>query len=75
MDERVGDRLALVGETAAQGGDLVVSGTGVHCTLYNGAPRQLPQTFQTTGPLAGELEIVGAQNNDGDLFRFDVAAP
>lgn len=74
------DLLAMQGGTIARGkskvrGDLVVSGTGVHCTLYNGAPRQLPQTFQTTGPLAGELEIVGAQNDDGDLFRFATAAP
>lgn len=74
------DLLAMQGGTIARGktkvrGDLVVAGTGVHCTLYNGAPRQLPQTFQTTGPLAGQLEIVGSQNAAGDLFRFATAAP
>jgi hypothetical protein len=72
--------LGLQGGTVARGksairGDLVISGTGVHCTLYNGSPRQLPQTFQTTGPLAGALEIVGAQESDGSLFRFATAAP
>lgn len=74
------DLLGLQGGSVARGksrvrADLVISGTGVHCTVYNGAPRQLPQTFETTGPLAGALEIVGAQNNDGDLFRFATAAP
>lgn len=74
------DLLGVQGGTVARGktrvrGDLVVSGTGVHCTLYNGAPRQLPQTFQTTGPRAGELEIVGHQNSGGELFRFGTAAP
>lgn len=74
------DLLGIQGGTVARGktkvrGDLVVSGTGVHCTLYNGAPRALPQTFQTTGPLAGELEIVGHQKTTGELFRFATAAP
>lgn len=74
------DLLGLQGGTVGRGksrvrGDLVVSGTGVHCTLYNGAPRALPQTFQTAGPLAGELEIVGHQETDGSLFRFATAAP
>lgn len=74
------DLLAMQGGTVGRGksrvrGDLVVSGTGVHCTLYNGAPRALPQTFQTSGPLAGELEIIGHQETDGTLFRFATAAP
>ena len=74
------DLLAMQGGSVGRGvsrvrGDLVVSGTGVHCTLYNGAPRALPHTYQTTGPLAGELEIVGHQETDGTLFRFATAAP
>lgn len=74
------DLLGLQGGSVGRGasrvrGDLVVSGTGVHCTLYNGAPRALPQTFQTTGPLAGALEITGHQETDGTLFRFATAAP
>lgn len=75
------DLLGLQGGTVARGksrarGDLVISGTGVHCTLYNGAPRQLPQTFSTTGPRAGELEIVGAADpTTGEQFRFSTAAP
>lgn len=69
------DLLGLQGGAVGVGksrvrGHLVVSGTGVHCTLYNGAPRSLPQTFQTAGPLAGELEIVGHQQPTGELFRF-----
>lgn len=72
------DLLGLQGGAVARGqsrvrGDLVISGTGVHCTLYNGAPRALPQTFQTAGPLAGELEIVGHQEPTGELFRFATA--
>lgn len=74
------DLLAMQGGTVARGksrvrGDLVITGTGVHCTVYNGAPRQLPQTFQTTGPRAGELEIVGHATPGEAPFRFDVAAP
>jgi len=61
--------------TAARGsdktrGNLVITGTGVVCTLYNGAPRTLPQTFSDNGPLAGELEVVGAATPGSAPFLF-----
>lgn len=74
------DLLTMQGGTAARGksvtrANLVVSGTGVHCTLYNGAPRQLPQTFSPNSPRAGELEIRGNRTAGSAAFRFAEAAP
>jgi hypothetical protein len=74
------DLLQLQGGTVARGktkvrGDLVVTGTGVHVTLYNGAPQQLPQTFSATGPRAGELAIVGTKSAANGYYRVATAAP
>jgi hypothetical protein len=74
------DLLAMQGGTVARGksrvrADLVVAGTGVHATVYNGSPRELPQTFQVTGPLAGELAIDGAFKSGSGFFRLATAAP
>lgn len=74
------DLLGLQGAGSGRGatkirGDLVVSGTGVHVTMYNGAPRQLPQTFSTTGPRAGELAIDGAWKSGSGWLRVGTAAP
>lgn len=68
------DLLLMQGTGASRGAtkvraDLVITGTGVVCTIYNGAPRTLPQTFQA-GPLAGELEIVGAGNTTPGSAHF-----
>jgi hypothetical protein len=73
------DLLQLQGGTVARGksqvrDDLVISGTGVYVTVYNGTPKQLPQTFQTTGPLAGELEIEGAIKPGTGYFRVATTA-
>lgn len=74
------DLLDLQGGTIARGksrvrADLVVDGPGVHVTLYNGSPRQLPQTFSASGPLAGELAIDGAYKAGAGWFRLATAAP
>lgn len=74
------DLLGMQGGSVARGktrvrGNLVVSGTGVHATVYNGAPRELEQTFQTTGPLAGELAIDGNVDATNGYFRIATAAP
>jgi len=44
-------------------------------TMYNGAPRQLPQTFAATGPRAGELAIDGTWKSGSGWFRVGTAAP
>ena len=74
------DLLGLQGGTVRRGGDrvrddLIVTGTGVYTAVYNGAPRQLPQTFSTTGPRAGELEVVGAAATGSPRFFVGTAAP
>lgn len=74
------DLLELQGGTVRRGGDrvrgnLVVTGTGVHATVYNGAARELPQTFQTTGKLAGQIAIDGCVEPGSGYFRIAEAAP
>jgi len=55
--------------------DLIITGTGVYAALYNGAPRQLPQTFAATAPRAGELEIQGVRTPGSRAFYVGEAAP
>jgi hypothetical protein len=74
------DLLTVQGGTAARGGnavrgDLIVAGTGVYAALYNGAPRQLPQTFAATAQRAGELEIRGVRTPGSAAFFFGEAEP
>lgn len=74
------DLLAMQGGTAGRGksrvrGDLVITGTNVHNIVYNAAPRQLPQTFQPTGPRAGQLEAQGSADTTGNRFYVGTAAP
>lgn len=74
------DLLQLQGGTAARGGeavrgDFVVQGTGVYAALYNGAPRELPQTFDATSPRAGELAIDGVRTPGRRAFYVGEAAP
>ncbi len=74
------DLLAVQGGSAARGvtrvrGDLIVTGTGVYSAVYNAAPKQLPQTFQATGPRAGELEAQGSAATSGARFFVGTAAP
>lgn len=72
------DLLGMQGGTVARGksrmrGDLVVTGTGVSATVYSGTPRELPQTFQTTSPLAGELAIQGSFKSGSGYYRLATA--
>lgn len=74
------DILQMQGGTVARGGDrtrgdLVISGTGVHLTVYNAAARELPQTFQATGPLAGALGALGTYKTGSGYYRVGTAAP
>ncbi len=74
------DLLAMQGGTAARGanavrGDLVITGTGLYAALYNGAPRELPQTFDATSPRAGELAIDGVRTPGSRAFYLGEAAP
>ncbi len=74
------DVLDMQGGTAARGkskrrADLVVTGTGVHNTLYNAAATALPQTFSPTDPRAGEISWVAARSPAGPAFRVSTTAP
>lgn len=74
------DILQMQGGAVARGGDrtrgdLVISGTGVHLTVYNAAARELPQTFQATGPLAGALGALGTYKTGSGYYRVGTAAP
>lgn len=74
------DLLGAQGGTAARGAnavrdDLIVEGAGVYVALYNGAPRQLPQSFAATAPRAGELEIQGVRTPGSPAFFFGEADP
>lgn len=74
------DLLAMQGGTVRRGGsrargDLVFSGTGVHLTVYNASARELPQTFQATGPLAGLLGALGTYKVGSGYYRVGTAAP
>lgn len=74
------DLLQMQGGTAARGvtrsrGALNITGAGVFSTIYNAAPRQLPQTFQPTGPRAGQLEARGAADTTGKRFYVGTVAP
>lgn len=55
--------------------DLIITGVGVYAAVYNGAPRQLPQTFAATAPRAGELEIAGVRTPGSRAFYVGEAAP
>jgi hypothetical protein len=74
------DILGMQGGAVARGAtktraNLVISGTGVHTTLYNAAATALPQTFAATGPRAGELAWIGARSPGSPAFRVGTAAP
>lgn len=74
------DLLGLQGGSVGRGKsavreDLIITGTGVYAAIYNGAPRQLPQTFSATGQRAGELEIVGHRTPGSGPFFVGTAAP
>jgi len=74
------DLLAVQGGSVARGktrvrGNVVITGTGVHNIVYNAAPRQLPQTFASNSPRAGELEAVGVATPGSARFYVGTAAP
>jgi hypothetical protein len=55
--------------------DLVISGTGVHNTVYNAAATALPQTFSVSDPRAGEIAWVASRTPGQPAFRVALAAP
>jgi len=55
--------------------DLVVSGSGVHNTVYNTAATALPQTFSVADPRAGEIAWVSSRTPGQPAFRVALAAP
>lgn len=74
------DILAMQGAGKARGvskirADLVLSGTGVHNTIYNAAATALPQTFSVTDPRAGQIAFVSARTPGSPAFRIGTAAP
>lgn len=74
------DVLAMQGGTVARGGtktraDLVITGTGVHNTVYNASATALPQAFSVTDPRAGQVAFISARTPAEPAFRIGTAAP
>jgi hypothetical protein len=75
MLDLLGLQAGAVRGADAKRADLAISGTGVFVTLYNGAARELPQTFDSTSPRAGELAIDGVRTPGSNAFYVGVTAP
>lgn len=74
------DVLGMQGGTVAIGksktrANLVISGTGVHNTVYNASATALPQTFSVTDPRAGQVAFISARTPGSPAFRVGTAAP
>lgn len=74
------DVLGMQGGAVARGksktrADLVITGTGVHNTLYNASANALPLTFDTTSPRGGEISWISARTPGSPVFRIGTAAP
>jgi hypothetical protein len=74
------DILGMQGAGKARGAskiraNLVLTGSGVHNTIYNAAATALPQTFDVTSPRAGQIAFVSARTPGSPAFRIGTAAP